>query len=115
MDWMQQLQPILQVLQWVVVLAAGVFMIFMRSIFAPRADHVALQLRVTALETANQLLQQQLGQSPTKTELHELQLAMTKLTGKIDVHNERMEGLEELQKVIKHQVEVMDGYLRERK
>ncbi len=115
METLKQLQPVLTVLQWAVAIGAAIFMLYMRSVFASKGDQAALQLRVAALEVANQLLTQQVGQSPSKEELHQLQIAMTELTGKLNVHNERMDGIEELHKTIKHQVQVMDGYLRERK
>lgn len=125
-DLIQDAQPFLQVLQWAVAIIAAVFMLYMRSVFVSKKDHDsafekaaveqdAVIARVQTLETAQKLIDDRLKSGPTAKDVHELQIGMTQLSGKLDVANERMSGVEDLQEMIKRQVQVMDEWMRDHK
>jgi hypothetical protein len=114
-EFLQQVQPFLTILQWIVVIAAAVFMILMRSLFAEKKEHNALEAKVVELEGRIGRMNERMTQVPTAQNLHDLQISVERLTGQIAVSNERMSGLEGLHGVMKRQIEVMDDFLRQRK
>ncbi|WP_119301127.1 DUF2730 family protein [Dongia deserti] len=108
---LQASQPVLQILQWIAVALFFVFMLYMRSVFVTRKDHEAVEKRVQNLETTITLIGHQMKQGPTAKEMHELSLAIERLTGQLGITNERMSGMEDLQKVFKHQVDRIEEFL----
>ncbi|WP_119304970.1 DUF2730 family protein [Dongia deserti] len=110
-DFLQASQPVLQILQWIAVGLFFVLMLYMRSVFVARKDHDALEKRVQTVETTIALIGHQMKQGPTAKDLHELNIAIERLTGQLGVTNERMSGMEDLQKVFKHQVDRMEEFL----
>lgn len=124
MEFLQQVQPVLQVLQWVVAISAAVFMLYMKSIFATKADMAAdlaaetrkreeAEGKVRELEREVGLLKRDLTQGPTANDVHELRIGMERLSGQLGIANERMSGLEDLQEVFKRQVELMNEWMRQ--
>lgn len=114
-EFLQQAQPFLTILQWVVVIAAAVFMLVMRSTFTEKKEHNGLAAKVVELEARVGRMNERMTQVPTAQNLHDLQISVERLTGQIAVSNERMSGMEDLHGVMKRQIEVMDDFLRQRK
>lgn len=126
MELLQQLQPVLQVLQWMVAIAAAVFMLYMRSIFATKKDAdakalkdaaeiAALTAKLSNAEGRLDRMHDRMTEAPTSKEINQLHVSIERLNGDVRVLNEKMSGSEDLFARMEHQVSLLDSFLRDRK
>lgn len=120
---------IAQIKDWLIVIQlAGtallfVLLLYARSVFVTRSEYqkfsadVGTRLtnqseRLTSTDNRIQLLDQRQSTMPTERSLFDLQKELTIVSGQLGITNERLNGLEALQDTIRHQVTVMDEFIR---
>ena len=118
MELFKTLQPMVAVLQPIVIIAAVVFMLYMRSKFVSKEEFAALMrekdalaAKVTQIEGRCDRMNERLTQQPSAKDVHDLNIAITRLTGEIGIANERMSGMEDMHKVFRGQVDRIEEFL----
>jgi Protein of unknown function (DUF2730) len=120
---------IAEIKDWLIVVQlAGtgllfVLLLYAKSVFVTRgeykkfADDVGARLtaqseRVGNVDTRVLLVERTQQGMPTKDSLHRLELSLQEMKGIVGVTNERLSGVEDLHQTLKHQVNVMDEFIR---
>lgn len=117
--------------QAVLTFAVGVFAWYLRTQFLTRGDFAAFHKadfgghkaevaqrlaahadRLTIGDGRFQRIEDRLGSVPSSEEIAELKIGMERLHGDLKVTGERLHGLAELHGTLKHQVGIMDDFLR---
>jgi hypothetical protein len=71
--------------------------------------------RLTTLDSSLALFRQQLELMPKAGDMSEIKVALAHLSGRIDVLQEQVHGQAEVLKIVKHQSDLINLYLREKK
>ena len=109
--------------QIVLTALAAWFLLYMRAKFLPRGEAdsklsatearlTAQSERLNAGDARFQLIEDRMKAIPSPAQLHELALGIERLSGDLRTMGARLEGVEALHDTLKHQVSIMDEFLR---
>jgi hypothetical protein len=113
---------------WIVIancaltLILTLLVLYLKGVFVPRDEFGELTKRVqghaerlTAGDNRFIFLEERIASLPTRESIAALNVSLERLNGDVRVISAQMKGVEELHKTLKHQVELMDQFMRDQR